>query len=182
MRQPCVTAVTLIALFTATTAGAQSASAAKTASRDCADLLSTSFPDARIMSADAVAPNPDTIPVPHCKVLGVIGTEIRFQVLLPDSWNGRFLMGGNGGFAGSLDNDFSSRQAWLRVRGHRHGAPGLGHPGELGTGASGALHQLRTCRRPSRSPDGQGDRPRLLQPRSSVLVTSGAARTVAARR
>ncbi len=108
MRQPCVAAVTLIALFTATTAGAQSASAAKTASRDCTGLLSTSFPDARITSADAVAPNPDTIPVPHCKVLGVIGTEIRFQVLLPDSWNGRFLMGGNGGFAGSLDNDFSS--------------------------------------------------------------------------
>ena len=44
----------------------------------------------------------------HCKVLGVIGTEIRFQVLLPDTWNGRFLMDGNGGFAGSLDNDFSS--------------------------------------------------------------------------
>ena len=48
------------------------------------------------------------MPVPHCKVLGVIGTEIRFQVLLPDCWNGRFLMGGNGGFAGSLDSDWVS--------------------------------------------------------------------------
>ena len=48
---------------------------------------------------------PAALPVPHCKVLGVISTEIRFQVLLPDSWNGRFLMGGNGGFAGSLDDD-----------------------------------------------------------------------------
>ena len=40
--------------------------------------------------------------VPHCKVEGVIGTEIRFEVLLPDEWNGKFLMGGGGGLVGSL--------------------------------------------------------------------------------
>jgi len=32
----------------------------------------------------------------------VIGDEIRFELLLPDDWNGRLLMGGGGGFAGSL--------------------------------------------------------------------------------
>jgi hypothetical protein len=50
-----------------------------------------------------VAASPAAIPVPYCKALGVIGAEIRFQVLLPDTWNDRFLMGGNGGFAGSLE-------------------------------------------------------------------------------
>jgi hypothetical protein len=62
--------------------------------------------------------------VPHCKVLGVIGAEIRFQVLLPDGWNGRFLMGGNGGFAGSLDNDFSSV-----ARGYAFADTDTGHQG-----------------------------------------------------
>jgi len=82
------------------------------------------LPDARITSAEAVAAKPDGIPVPHCKVLGVIGAEIRFQVLLPDGWNGRFLMGGNGGFAGSLDNDFSSV-----ARGYAFADTDTGHQG-----------------------------------------------------
>jgi hypothetical protein len=99
---------TLMLLLAAATVAAQPAAAPKTASRDCAALTALKLTDARITSADAVAADPAAIPVPHCKVLGVIGAEIRFQVLLPDSWNGRFLMGGNGGFAGSLDNDFSS--------------------------------------------------------------------------
>ena len=67
--------------------------------------MAITLADARITSAEAIAANPAAIPVPYCKILGVIGTEIRFQVLLPDAWNGRFLMGGNGGFAGSLDAD-----------------------------------------------------------------------------
>ena len=32
---------------------------------------------------------------------GVIGTEIKFSLLLPDDWNHKFLMGGGGGFVGS---------------------------------------------------------------------------------
>lgn len=40
--------------------------------------------------------------VPHCRVEGTVGSEIRFEVLLPDDWNGKFLMGGGGGFVGSL--------------------------------------------------------------------------------
>src|SRR5206468_4954120 len=35
---------------------------------------------------------------------GVIGSEIQFRLLLPDTWNGKFLMGGGGGFVGSIEN------------------------------------------------------------------------------
>ncbi len=43
-------------------------------------------------------------PVPHCKVAGVIGPEINFELLLPEKWNGKFVMGGGGGFVGSVMN------------------------------------------------------------------------------
>ena len=106
-------------------------------------------PDARITSAEAVAAKPDGIPVPHCKVLGVIGAEIRFQVLLPDGWNGRFLMGGNGGFAGSLDNDFSSVARGYAFAdtdtGHQASAIqagwAMGHPDRLANYGHVAVHR-----------------------------------------
>jgi feruloyl esterase len=40
----------------------------------------------------------------HCKVAGVIGPEIQFELRLPDEWNGKFVMGGGGGFVGSVVN------------------------------------------------------------------------------
>src|SRR5688500_8003015 len=36
----------------------------------------------------------------HCRVVGVIAPEIAFEVNLPDRWNRRFYMTGNGGLAG----------------------------------------------------------------------------------
>jgi feruloyl esterase len=36
----------------------------------------------------------------HCRVVGLIAPEIRFEVGLPAAWNGRLYMFGNGGFAG----------------------------------------------------------------------------------
>ena len=92
----------LLPLFAVGVASAQPADSARLASRDCGALASATLPDARITSATQVAANPDGSSVDHCKALGVIGTEIRFQVLLPDSWNARFVMEGTGGFAGSL--------------------------------------------------------------------------------
>jgi feruloyl esterase len=41
---------------------------------------------------------------PHCKVAGVIGSEIHFELLLPEKWNGKFVFGGGGGFVGSVVN------------------------------------------------------------------------------
>lgn len=41
---------------------------------------------------------------PHCKVDGVIGTETNFELLLPNKWNGKILMGGGGEIVGSVVN------------------------------------------------------------------------------
>jgi feruloyl esterase len=46
----------------------------------------------------------ETVLVPHCKVEGVIGPEIHFELLLPEKWNGKFVMGGGGGFVGLVVN------------------------------------------------------------------------------
>ena len=46
----------------------------------------------------------ESAPVAHCKVAGVIGTETHFELLLPAAWNGKFVMGGGGGFVGSVVN------------------------------------------------------------------------------
>ena len=46
----------------------------------------------------------DGQPAGHLEVKGVIGEHIRFELLLPDEWNGRFVMGGGGGFVGSIQN------------------------------------------------------------------------------
>jgi pimeloyl-ACP methyl ester carboxylesterase len=40
----------------------------------------------------------------YVEVKGVIGGHIRFELLLPDSWNGGFVMGGGGGFVGTVQN------------------------------------------------------------------------------
>ena len=70
-------------------------------------------PSAPICSAEAFRELPDVRltavtreaePVPHCKVAGVIGAETHFELLLPETWNGKFVMGGGGGFVGLVQN------------------------------------------------------------------------------
>ena len=72
----------------------------------CAALRQLRLPDVRFTDVadapDALA-NSDSVRSPHCRVAGVIGREIAFLVMLPHSWSGRLLMGGNGGFAGSIE-------------------------------------------------------------------------------
>jgi hypothetical protein len=87
----------------ASPAAAQQSPAARTATTSCAPLSTLLLPDVRITEAAAVAAG-DRLTVPHCKVSGVIGREIRFELLLPDAWNQRFVMGGGGGFVGAIDN------------------------------------------------------------------------------
>ena len=76
-----------------------SLAAADMAEPDCMRVSSFVLPDVRIESTQHIAK-----PASHCKVAGIIGPEIRFELLLPDSWNGKFLMGGGGGFVGSVQN------------------------------------------------------------------------------
>ena len=49
--------------------------------------------NARVVPATADTPQ-------HCRVTGVITPEVAFEVNLPDRWNRRFYMTGNGGLAG----------------------------------------------------------------------------------
>jgi pimeloyl-ACP methyl ester carboxylesterase len=72
---------------------------------ECSHLTMLKFPDVKIADATTVpAATSGQIRVPHCRVNGVIGTEIKFTLLLPDQWNGKFFMGGGGGFVGSIQN------------------------------------------------------------------------------
>jgi len=57
------------------------------------------LPDVKITSVSA-----ENGPASHCKVAGIIGTETNFELLLPNKWNGKFVMGGGGGFVGSVVN------------------------------------------------------------------------------
>src|SRR6267378_2150151 len=61
------------------------------------------------MVLESVTPvTPDTQKKPNAaayvEVKGVIGGHIRFELLLPDAWNGRFVMGGGSGFVGTVQN------------------------------------------------------------------------------
>jgi feruloyl esterase len=76
-------------------------------SAGCSAISALRLPDVRIAEAVAVeagTPPGGAFKKAHCKVAGVIGKEIRFEVLLPDDWNQRFFMGGGGGFVGSVVN------------------------------------------------------------------------------
>jgi feruloyl esterase len=89
------------ALATAFAAPAAAQPAAtRSPSTGCESLSALRLPDVRITEAKAVAGDDST--AAHCRVVGVIGKEIKFLALLPTGWNGRFVMSGGGGFVGSI--------------------------------------------------------------------------------
>ena len=68
--------------------------------QNCAALARTALPEVLNMTATA-QPAAGEIPA-YCLVEGTIEPEVKFQVSLPQTWNGRFYMVGNGGHAGTL--------------------------------------------------------------------------------
>jgi hypothetical protein len=102
---------------------------------DCAQLTQLKLDDVRVTEAAAMPAGTGAIKVAHCRVTGVIGTEIKFSLLMPDTWNGKFLMGGGGGFVGSVQN-----QAQLAVNaGYATAGTDTGHTGGT-TDATWALN------------------------------------------
>ncbi|MGO8674827.1 MAG: tannase/feruloyl esterase family alpha/beta hydrolase [Limisphaerales bacterium] len=93
--------IALIALCTAAPALGQSPRRAS-----LEDLRHLRLPDVVLESVTPAAPDLQKDPhgVPYVEVQGVIGGNIRFEMLLPDAWNGRFVMGGGGGFVGTVQN------------------------------------------------------------------------------
>jgi feruloyl esterase len=78
---------------------------------DCAAAPRIALPNAHITAASAV-PSNDSLRAlgekPYCRVEATVDAETHIVALLPDDWNGRFPMGGGGGYAGSVDNQYAS--------------------------------------------------------------------------
>jgi tannase/feruloyl esterase len=68
----------------------------------CATLVALTGYEFSIVTATPIAASAEA--PEYCRVIGQIQPEIRFEVSLPASWNGRLYVFGNGGYAGeSLD-------------------------------------------------------------------------------
>jgi len=74
----------------------------------------------------------------HVEVKGLIGGTIRFELLLPEPWNGRLVMGGGGGFVGTVQN--AARDSVNR--GYATVGTDTGHEAEPGYLAGWALNNL----------------------------------------
>ncbi len=103
----------------------------------CQSLTGLQLPWMRVTSAEMVGADKEAMA--HCKVLAVIDKEINLEVILPnpDQWNGKFLMGGTGGFIGTLQNGM---KASALHRGYASASTDTGHPIPKDVGASWALH------------------------------------------
>ena len=102
----------------------------------CGDLRSltnfqVSIATALLVPATADAPE-------HCRVTGQVLPQVGFEVSLPTSWNGRFYMFGNGGYAGEALDSAARRATAAR-------AMRLGYAtAETDTGHSAANEPLGT--------------------------------------
>jgi feruloyl esterase len=104
------------------------------------DLRHLRLPDVILESATPVAANLQKNPhaAAFVKAKGVIGDHIRFELLLPDAWNGRFVMGGGGGFVGTVQN--SAR--YSVHRGYATVGTDTGHESQPNSPAGWALDNL----------------------------------------
>lgn len=107
----------------------------------CSSLASMNWGGFAVEVAE-VRPAGDGSPA-HCFVRGTVDTEIDFELLLPRpaDWNGRFVMGGGGGFVGSIDNQalaFASPVA----RGYATVGTDAGHDGASAVDARWALNRV----------------------------------------
>ncbi len=76
---------------------------------------------ARIVPATADVPQ-------HCRITGVIAPEVAFEIHLPERWNQRFYMTGNGGLAGdALDGPVNAERAAALVNGFVTARTNTGH-------------------------------------------------------
>ena len=74
-----------------------------TPSKPC-DALATVEAEGLAQIQASVVAAADGVPG-HCRISGIIEPEIAFEVNLPERWNGRFYMIGNGGHAGEAPDD-----------------------------------------------------------------------------
>lgn len=99
---------------------------------ECKELLNLNLPDVRIIGAEIVGTD-----IKYCRVIGIIGSEIKFGLRLPESWNLRFIMGGGGAFVGAISN----QEAWRVNQGYATVGTDTGHEGQIIDG-SWALNNI----------------------------------------
>lgn len=93
------------------------------AERSCAALKTATFKDTTIESTEEIRPDPAwafppslfdvlapihptaslDVEEPFCRVVATIEKEIRFELWLPDTWNGKYTQVGNGGYMGAIN-------------------------------------------------------------------------------
>lgn len=126
--------------------------AVKAPKADCAALAAQALPNAKVTSAQAVAageftpPGADARPlrVPaFCRVAVTLtpspDSDIKSEVWLPQAWNGKFMMVGNGGWNGTIS--YPALAAAL-ARGYAATSTDTGHEGGRGTFALGHPEKL----------------------------------------
>ncbi len=90
----------------------------------CGDLRSLTNHELSIAIATAL---PETQALPaHCRVVGQILPQVGFEIRMPAEWNGRFLMVGNGGYAGEPTENRGQYARYLK-RGYAVAATDTGH-------------------------------------------------------
>ena len=99
----------------------------------CESLTALKIPDVKITEAVMISEGTS-----HCKVLGIIGKEIKFELLLPMEWNGIFIMGGGGGFVGTIQNVARSSVN----DGYATSGTDTGHDNKTSMGANWALNNM----------------------------------------
>ncbi len=94
------------------------------ADMEACKALSGSRAEGDVQVSDAVFRQAADAAPAHCEVRGTIGGNINFAVLMPEGWNTRFLMVGNGGKAGELEIEDAS--LWMS-RGFATATTDTGH-------------------------------------------------------
>jgi hypothetical protein len=81
MNSKIVICLLILLAWTASKGHAQTpATEQKAPCKPCAELKDLHLPDVRILTAEVLEK-----PVPYCKISGVIGKEIHFEVALPEA-------------------------------------------------------------------------------------------------
>ncbi|MEA2762852.1 MAG: hypothetical protein QOD47_2136 [Gemmatimonadaceae bacterium] len=109
------------------------------ASGECTGLRNLRLADVRLTEVADIADSlehGDNVRAPHCRVSGIIGRSTAFTAMLPKQWNKRMLMGGNGGYAGTINRGVlaNASAGYLTV------STNTGHERSPGGGARWALN------------------------------------------
>lgn len=121
------------------------------AQQPCEKLTGIAIPGVQITLAARIAegaftlpnaaPGAPVTPLPaFCRVAAVAGTEIRFEIWMPEQWNNKLLAVGNGGLAGSIS--YNAMVKPLR-RGYATSSTDTGHVGSSQDGDWALGHYQR---------------------------------------